>query len=151
MKSIFGTDGIRGRFNKEITYSLAYKVGYNLGLILEKKNPILIGRDTRISGEILLQGISKGINASGKKCINLGICPTPAIPFLIKKDYFVKLMNNREDLEIKLQKVTLAIQEVVEDVYKTEQEKKKIIGKLIDFKEAIISKGIELHIELEAA
>ena len=60
-------------------------------------------------------------------------------------------MNYREDLEIKLQKVTLAIQEVVEDVYKTEQEKQTIIGKLIDFKEAIISKGIELHIELEAA
>ena len=60
-------------------------------------------------------------------------------------------MNYREDLEIKLQKVTLAIQEVLEDVYKTEQEKQKIIGKLIDFKEVIISKGIELHIELEAA
>ena len=60
-------------------------------------------------------------------------------------------MNYREDLEIKLQKVTLAMQEVVEDVYKTEKEKQKIIGKLIDFKEAIILKGIELHIELEAA
>ena len=60
-------------------------------------------------------------------------------------------MNYREDLEIKLQKVTLAIQEVVEDVYKTEKEKQIIIGKLINFKEAIISKGIELHIELEAA
>ena len=60
-------------------------------------------------------------------------------------------MNYREDLEIKLQKVTLAIQEVVEDVYKTEQEKQKIVSKLIDFKEAIISKGIELNIELEAA
>ena len=60
-------------------------------------------------------------------------------------------MNYREDLEIKLQKVTLAIQEVVEDVYKTEHEKQKIISKLIDFKKAIISKGIELHFELEAA
>jgi len=60
-------------------------------------------------------------------------------------------MNYREDLEIKLQKVTLAMQEVVEDLYKTEQEKQKIIGKLIDFKEAIILKGIELNIELEAA
>ncbi len=85
MQSIFGTDGIRGRYNKEITYSLAYKVGYILGLILEKKNPILIGRDTRISGDILLQAITKGINESGKKFINLGICPTPAIPFLIKQ------------------------------------------------------------------
>ena len=54
MQSIFGTDGIRGRFNEEITYSLAYKVGFALGSILEKNNPILIGRDTRISGDILL-------------------------------------------------------------------------------------------------
>ena len=60
-------------------------------------------------------------------------------------------MNYREDLEIKLQKVTLAMQEVVEDSYKSDQEKQKIIGKLIDFKKAIISKSIELHIELEAA
>ena len=60
-------------------------------------------------------------------------------------------MNYREDLEIKLQKVTLAIQEVVEDVYKNEKEKQKIISKLINFKEAIILKSIELHIELEAA
>ena len=86
MQSIFGTDGIRGRFNKEITFSLAYKVGYALGSNLENKNPILIGRDTRVSGEILLQAITKGINASGKKFINIGICPTPAIPFLIKKE-----------------------------------------------------------------
>ena len=73
------------------------------------------------------------------------------ILFFNKKDNFFKLMNYREDLEIKLQKVTLAMQEVMEDLYKTEQEKQKIIGKLIDFKEAIISKGIELNIELEAA
>ena len=60
-------------------------------------------------------------------------------------------MNYREDLEIKLQKVTLAMQEVVEDIYKTDQEKQRIISKLIGFKEAIISKGIELNIELESA
>ena len=60
-------------------------------------------------------------------------------------------MNYREDLETKLQKVTLAIQEVVEDTYKTDQEKQRILEKLIDFKKTIISKGIELNIELEAA
>ena len=71
--------------------------------------------------------------------------------FFNKKDNFVKLMNYREDLEIKLQKAKLAMQEVVEDIYKTGQEKQRIIDKLIDFKEAIISKGIELNIELEVA
>ncbi len=85
MESIFGTDGIRGRFNEEITFSLAYKVGYSLGSNLENNNPILIGRDTRISGDILLEAIANGINASGKKFINIGICPTPAIPCLIKR------------------------------------------------------------------
>ena len=60
-------------------------------------------------------------------------------------------MNYREDLEIKLQKVKLAMQEVLEDIYKTDQEKQRIIEKLNDFKEEILSKGIELNIELEAA
>ena len=60
-------------------------------------------------------------------------------------------MNYREDLEIKLQKIILAMQEVVDDIYKTDQEKQKIISKLIEIKEAIISRGIELNIELEAA
>ena len=60
-------------------------------------------------------------------------------------------MNYREDLEIKLQKVTLAMQEVLEDIYKTDKEKQRIISKLIEIKEAIISRGIELNIELEAA
>ena len=43
------------------------------------------------------------------------------------------------------------MQEVVEDIYKTDQEKQRIISKLLEFKKAIISKGIELNIELEAA
>ncbi len=86
MQSIFGTDGIRGKFNEEITYSLAYKVGYALGSSSEEKKPILIGRDTRISGEILLQAITCGLKESGRKFINIGICPTPAIPFLIKQE-----------------------------------------------------------------
>ena len=73
------------------------------------------------------------------------------ILFFNKKGNFFKLMNYREDLEIKLQKVTLAMQEVVDDIHKTEPEKQRIISKLIEFKETIISKGIELNIELEAA
>ena len=73
------------------------------------------------------------------------------ILFFNRKDNLVKQMNYREDLEIKLQKVTLAMQEVLEDIYKTDHEKQRIIRKLIEFKKAIISKGIELNIELEVA
>ncbi len=60
-------------------------------------------------------------------------------------------MNHREELEFQLQKVTLAIQEVLEDVYITDKERQKRIKILINFKEAIIYKGRELRIELEAA
>ncbi len=88
MQLIFGTDGIRGRYDKELTFSLAYKVGYALGVISQNNNPIVIGRDTRISGEIILEAISRGIKASGKECISIGICPTPAIPYLIKREKF---------------------------------------------------------------
>ena len=73
MQSIYGTNAIRVRFNKEISYFLAYKVRYIQGLTLENKSPILIGRDTRISGHILLNAITQ--------VINIGICPTPTIPF----------------------------------------------------------------------
>ena len=60
-------------------------------------------------------------------------------------------MNYREDLEFQLQKVTLAIQEVVEDVYITDKVRQERIRKLLNFKEAIIFKGKELCIDLEAA
>jgi phosphoglucosamine mutase len=85
MQSIFGTDGIRGRFNEEITYALAYKVGYSLGSNLENNNPILIGRDTRISGDILLQAITRGINESGKKIYKSWNLPNPSYPFFNQK------------------------------------------------------------------
>ena len=60
-------------------------------------------------------------------------------------------MNHREDLEFQLQKVKLAIQEVIEDIYITDKERQERIKKLIDYKEAIIYKGRELCIELDAA
>ena len=85
MQSIFGTDGIRGIFNKEITYDLAQKIGYAFGTVINDTQKVLIGRDTRISGDLLLEALSNGLNQSGKEVIDIGICPTPAIPFLIKK------------------------------------------------------------------
>ena len=60
-------------------------------------------------------------------------------------------MNYREDLEFQLEKVSLAMQEVIEDVYITDKERQERIKKLINYKKAIIYKGRELRIELEAA
>ena len=52
MQSIFGTDGIRGIFNKEITYDLAQKIGYAFGCINNDTEQVLVGRDTRVSGDL---------------------------------------------------------------------------------------------------
>ena len=60
-------------------------------------------------------------------------------------------MNYREDLEFQLQKVTLAIQEVIEDVYITDKVRQERISKLINFKEALIYKGRQLRIDLDVA
>ena len=60
-------------------------------------------------------------------------------------------MNYREDLEFQLQKVTLAIQEVIEDVYISDEVRQERIRKLINFKEAVIYKGRQLRIDLETA
>ena len=60
-------------------------------------------------------------------------------------------MNYREDLEFKLQKATFTIQEVIEDVYISDVVRQERIRKLINFKEAIIYKGRELRIDLDAA
>ena len=60
-------------------------------------------------------------------------------------------MNYREDLEFQLQKVTLAIQEVIEDVYISDKVRQERVRKLIDFKKTIIYKGRELRIDLEAS
>ena len=146
MQSIFGTDGIRGRFNKEITYSLAYKVGYALGLTLENKNPILIGKDTRVSGDILLKAITSGIKASGKKFINLGICPTPAIPFLIRHEklssgIMISASHNPPEYNgIKIfdhngQKITANLENKIQELTKVIKTNNLIYTKMISLKE----------------
>ena len=84
MKSIFGTDGVRGIFDKELTLSLAQNLGYAFGIISDKNPKILIGRDTRKSGDLLLEALSIGLHLAGQEVIDIGICPTPTIPFLIK-------------------------------------------------------------------
>ena len=60
-------------------------------------------------------------------------------------------MNYSEDLEMKLQQVSLAILEVNEDERLTDLDKKKILIKLVNFKKAILYKGMELNIDLKAA
>lgn len=86
MGKYFGTDGIRGIANKELTSDLAYITGFAVAVVLtekyEHKCKVLIGRDTRISGTMLECALSAGICAGGGDVGLLGVLPTPAVAYL---------------------------------------------------------------------
>lgn len=79
----FGTDGIRGKANEELTFELAYRTGYALGTLLEEQTGrrplVFIGRDTRISGGMLEAALTAGLCNAGADVTTLGVMPTPAV------------------------------------------------------------------------
>ena len=88
MGRLFGTDGVRGIANSELTPELAFKLGKAGAHVLSKnkKNPVvLIGKDTRLSGDMLEDALSAGILAVGGSVIKVGVLPTPAIAYLVKE------------------------------------------------------------------
>ncbi len=89
MTRLFGTDGVRGIANLELTPELAFRLGKAGGYVLGKERkdrPVfVIGMDTRISGDILESALTSGILAVGGDVIKVGVIPTPAIAYLVKK------------------------------------------------------------------
>ena len=87
MGILFGTDGIRGIANKDLTPELAFKVGRAGAFILGKgqKGKILVGKDTRKSGDMLEAALSAGICSMGIDVIQLGVVPTPTVAYLTRK------------------------------------------------------------------
>lgn len=83
----FGTDGVRGVANTELTPELAFKLGRIGGYVLTrntKKPKVLIGRDTRISGEMLEGALVAGLLSIGAEVMRLGVITTPGVAFLTK-------------------------------------------------------------------
>ncbi len=89
MGKYFGTDGIRGVVNVELDAHLAFKVGravaYALGQQTNHRTKILIGKDTRISSDMLEAALIAGICSSGADVESLGVIPTPAVAYLTIK------------------------------------------------------------------
>ncbi|WP_294977111.1 phosphoglucosamine mutase [uncultured Leuconostoc sp.] len=86
----FGTDGVRGIANESLTPELAFRLGRTGGAILtqhtesHKKPVVIVGRDTRISGEMLQQAIVAGFLSVGIDVLSLGVITTPAVAFLVQ-------------------------------------------------------------------
>lgn len=87
MGRLFGTDGVRGIANSELTPELAFNLGKAGAFVLSKDTArpiVLIAKDTRISGDMLEDAISAGILAMGGNVIKAGVLPTPAVAYLVK-------------------------------------------------------------------
>ncbi len=87
MGRLFGTDGVRGVANTELTPELAFNLGKAGASVLGKNNEkpiVLIGKDTRISGDMLENALAAGIMAMGGNVIKAGVLPTPAIAYLVR-------------------------------------------------------------------
>ena len=87
MGKYFGTDGVRGIANSELTPELAFKIGRFGGYVLtkDKERPkVLIGRDTRISGHMLEGALVAGLLSIGAEVMRLGVISTPGVAYLTK-------------------------------------------------------------------
>jgi phosphoglucosamine mutase len=85
----FGTDGVRGLANEILTSDISYRIGRFIGQYPEgKKNRILVGRDTRISGDMLNAALVSGLTRSGADVYDLGITTTPSISYLVESKGF---------------------------------------------------------------
>lgn len=87
MARLFGTDGVRGIANRDLTCELAFKLGQASACVLASnvhRPTILVGRDTRISGEMLESALVAGICSMGARAVLVDVMPTPAIAYLTR-------------------------------------------------------------------
>ncbi|AOR22461.1 phosphoglucosamine mutase [Clostridium taeniosporum] len=88
MDRMFGTDGVRGIANTELTAQMAYNLGRAGAYVLTEgahKPKILVAKDTRISGDMLESALVAGILSVGAEAVILGVVPTPAVAYLTRK------------------------------------------------------------------
>ena len=88
MRKYFGTDGVRGVANTELTCDLAYKLGRAGGYVLAQgkdKVKVIVGKDTRVSGDMLEAALIAGLMSVGCDVVTVGVIPTPGVAYLTKK------------------------------------------------------------------
>lgn len=156
MGKYFGTDGARGKANENLTLDMAVKIGQYLGYYFRKKHgrhaKIVIGKDTRLSSDMFELAIAAGATSTGANVYQIGVCPTPCVSYLIKKDKFdcgvmisashnpfydngIKLFNfegKKMDAEIELE-----IEKYIDGEVSVELAYEDQVGRVIDYSDSL--------------
>ncbi|WP_101909634.1 phosphoglucosamine mutase [Marasmitruncus massiliensis] len=89
MGRLFGTDGVRGIANGDLTVELATNIGRAAGMVVEeainRQPTFLVGKDTRLSSDMLEAALAAGLCSTGANVVLLGVVPTPAVAYLVKR------------------------------------------------------------------
>lgn len=151
----FGTDGVRGRANENLTVEMALKIGQYIGWYFskQKNHKIVIGRDSRLSSKMFESALVAGISSSGCDVFLLGLCSTPCVAHVIVQENFAcgamisASHNPFYDNGIKLfnfqgKKMDNDILKNIEDYIDGKTEVLKVyddkIGRVINFKEGVV-------------
>lgn len=167
MRKYFGTDGIRRIANTELTPELVYKVSKSAAYVFSKHTNhtplVLIGKDTRLSGNLIESSMTAGLLSYGANVIHLGVIPTPAVAFLTRKlkaDVSIVISASHNSYEYngikffsnKGMKIDDSIEEEIEEVMESGKlEEMKVpcgdkIGK-DEYKEELINEYLNFFVE----
>jgi phosphoglucosamine mutase (EC 5.4.2.10) len=157
MSRLFGTDGVRGIANDELTIELAMALGkYGAHVITQGKEraKILVGKDTRISGDLLEYALISGILSTGCDVIRVGVIPTPAIAKLVKvleADAGVMISASHNPVAFNgikfFNALGLKLSDEIEDEIETCIQEKKEIGLPIGFNLGHVKEYVDAETE----
>lgn len=157
MARLFGTDGVRGVANQTLTPEVAFGLGRAAGAYFKRERKdrprIIIGRDTRVSGEMLEAALAAGVTSVGIDAVRIGVIPTPGVAFLCREmDVAAGVMisashNPVEDNGIKFFdshgfKLTDTVEDEIESLYRNslDQIERPVgteVGRIYDDPEAV--------------
>ncbi|HBF36063.1 MAG TPA: phosphoglucosamine mutase, partial [Firmicutes bacterium] len=159
MARLFGTDGVRGVANQGLTTEIAFGLGQAAGYYFKgnmdssERPKIIIGKDTRVSGDMLEAALAAGITSVGVDVVKLGIIPTPGVAFLCRKlgpraGVMISASHNPvEDNGIKFFdyqgfKLTDEVEDKIEDIYRHQLKDLELpigvgVGRITDSYESI--------------
>ena len=167
MGDYFGTDGVRGVANKDLTVEMAYKIGRYLGHYFKDQDNcrFVVGKDTRLSSTMLESALISGCLESGADVYALGYTSTPSVSYLVKNEAFIAGVmisashNPYYDNGIKIlkndgTKITAELEALIEDYFINEQDIPRAafdkIGRFYDFQDGLNDYGDYL-LSLKAA